>query len=233
MSLHDPYPMPALEHLATALAKAQAQIKGAVRDSENPYFKSAYADLASVWDACRAPLTANGLSVVQLPGPVEIGDPGAFVELRTMLLHESGQFLASTLRMPVKDLTPQGVGSAITYARRYALAAVVGVAPEDDDGEAAMGRDKAPKPAKKPEPDPLETARRGVFSVLKQLVDAGKADPVLLDHATAGQFAREALRRKLMGDSPWDKNSLADMRAFLEFLQAHRDELLPVIGEAP
>ena len=129
-----------IKDLATALAKAQAEIEGARKDSTNPHFKSSYADLASVWDACRKALTGNGLSVVQ--GPVS--DEGR-VGVTTMLMHSSGQWLESTFFMrPTKD-DPQGAGSALTYARRYALAAMVGVAPEDDDGNAA-----SEKPSGKP-----------------------------------------------------------------------------------
>jgi hypothetical protein len=122
-----------INELATALAKAQAKIEGATKDKTNPHFRSSYADLASVWDACRSALTSNGLSVSQTAGASEDGR----VRVTTILMHSSGQWLCDDLVMkPVKD-DPQGVGSCITYARRYALAAIVGVAPEDDDGNAA------------------------------------------------------------------------------------------------
>jgi hypothetical protein len=130
-----------INELAAALAKAQASIKGAVKDSANPFFKSKYADLASVWDACRKPLTDNGLSVVQFPRLAN-----GMVEVTTMLMHSSGQFLSDDLNAEPKDTSPQGIGSTITYLRRYALAAVAGVAPEEDDGEAAQGRPDSQKP---------------------------------------------------------------------------------------
>ena len=121
--------------LAAALSKAQAAMSAAKKDSTNPHFKSRYADLASIWEACREPLTKNGLAVVQLPGKDEAG---YYVE--TVLTHASGEFIAAKLHIvPTKD-DPQGLGSAITYARRYGLSAVAGIAPDDDDGEAAMGR---------------------------------------------------------------------------------------------
>lgn len=129
--------------IATALCKAQAAMQGAKKDTANPFHKSKYADLASVWEAIREPLTANGLSVCQL---VEDSAPGT-VRLTTILMHTSGQTLTSTFSMPVKDSTnPQAVGSALTYARRYALSAMVGVAPEDDDGNSAtnLGKKQAP-----------------------------------------------------------------------------------------
>ena len=128
-----------IAELAKALTKAQAEMKGAVKDSTNPAFRSRYADLASVWDACREPLTKHGLCVVQT---TEESDSGVVVE--TTLLHSSGEWISGRLRMqPVKS-DPQGIGSVLTYMRRYSLAAMVGIAPEDDDGEAAMGRGKSP-----------------------------------------------------------------------------------------
>jgi hypothetical protein len=143
--------------LATALAKAQAEIEGAAKGKVNPAFRSKYADLASVWDAIRAPLTKNGLSVVQAPMVTPEG-----TTLRTMLLHASGQWMASTYPISPTKNDMQGIGSATTYARRYSLMAMVGVAPEDDDGNAATGKGDAPKPSApppsprlvKPEPTP-------------------------------------------------------------------------------
>jgi len=118
--------------LAAALVKAQGQIKGAVKDSTNPFFKSSYADLGSVWAACKEALQANGLAVVQAPIATEAG-----IGVETMLLHTSGEWLSEVLVLPVAKHDAQGGGSCISYARRYALAAFVGVCPEDDDGNAA------------------------------------------------------------------------------------------------
>ena len=124
-----------INEIAAALVKAQAVIEGASKDKNNPHFNSKYADLSSVWEACRKPLSANGISVVQSPSMVE-----GKVCVTTMLLHTSGQWFRDELALTPDKATPQAVGSAITYARRYALAAFAGVAPEDDDGEAAEGR---------------------------------------------------------------------------------------------
>jgi len=122
-----------INEIAAALAKAQGQIEGAKKDKKNPHLKNDYADLASVWDACREALTTNGLSVAQA---AETNGEGAY-GVTTMLMHSSGQWMSGTLYLrPMKD-DPQGAGSALTYARRYALAAMVGVAPADDDGNAA------------------------------------------------------------------------------------------------
>ena len=122
-----------IANLASSLAVAQGKIENASKDSENPYFKSSYADLASVRDAVRKPFAEHGLAVVQLPST-----DGALVTIITILLHESGEWISSALSMKAKDDSPQAIGSAITYARRYALAAMAGVAPEDDDGEKAQ-----------------------------------------------------------------------------------------------
>lgn len=121
--------------LAAALAKAQAEMSGAAKDSANPYFKSKYADLESVWSACRKPLTDNGLSVIQTSQPTKHG-----LMLVTTLAHSSGEWIRGYMPILAKDATAQSQGSGITYARRYALAAIVGVYQTDDDAEAAQGR---------------------------------------------------------------------------------------------
>jgi hypothetical protein len=119
--------------LSSALSKAQGAIKAAAKDAENPHFKSRYADLASVWDACRDPLAKNELAVIQLPSTSD-----SKVHIVTLLTHSSGEWIEETLVLTPGADTPQGVGSAITYGRRYGLSAMVGVAPDDDDdGEAA------------------------------------------------------------------------------------------------
>jgi hypothetical protein len=126
-----------IKELAIALAKAQAQIKPAVKDSENPHFRSKYADLSSVWDACRKPLTDNGLSVVQMP--VDAPTPDS-VALTTLLLHTSGEYISSTVSAPLTKKDAQGIGSALTYLRRYALSAIIGVVTDDDDDGNAASR---------------------------------------------------------------------------------------------
>jgi hypothetical protein len=143
--------------LAEALAKAQGVMEGASKDATNPFFKAKYADLAAVWDACRKPLSDNGLSVVQVSR--FIPEQPDLVCIETMLIHSSGEWIRGQLAVkPVKS-DPQSVGSCITYLRRYSLQSIVGIAPEDDDGNAASGQgEKAPKEQKKktPAPDPTE-----------------------------------------------------------------------------
>ena len=120
--------------LAAALAKAQGAMKGAVKDSANPFFKSKYADLASVVEAIRVAFAANGLSYVQTVEPSDKDE----VRVETTILHSSGEWIScGVLSLPVSKSDAQGYGSALTYARRYSLSAATGVAPEDDDGNAA------------------------------------------------------------------------------------------------
>ena len=127
-----------INELVTALSKAQGEITPAVKDSLNPHFKSKYADLGSVWDACRLPLTKNGLAVIQTTELIQDR-----LTVITTLAHSSGQWMKSHLPVLSATNTPQALGSALTYMRRYALSAITGVAPgDDDDGQAAMSQPK-------------------------------------------------------------------------------------------
>lgn len=130
-----------IAELATALSKAQGVVEGAKKAKDNPAFKGVkYANLEAVWDAIREPFTKEGLSIVQFPCEA----PAGHIGLRTILLHKSGQYLEERFYMPMKDASnPQAAGSAITYARRYSLMAVAGIAPEDDDGNQAAKVDVA------------------------------------------------------------------------------------------
>lgn len=135
-SQHMPMQSDDLKDLFTALAKAQGEMRVAGNRSENPFFKSRYADLAEIVNASRPALTKNGLSVIQRILP---NDDGQNL-IHTMLCHGSGQFITSLMRvLPVKN-DMQSLGSCLTYLRRYAYAALIGVitADEDDDGERAM-----------------------------------------------------------------------------------------------
>jgi hypothetical protein len=123
-----------LNELFTALSKAQATMASAIKDSKNPYFKSSYADLTSIWDAIRKPLSDNGLSIMQ---PLQC--EGGMSYLETWLGHTSGQWMRSRIPLTPAKNDAQTMGSYITYMKRYALSAMIGVvADEDDDGEAAM-----------------------------------------------------------------------------------------------
>lgn len=120
--------------LAAALVKAQAKIGAAKKDSENPFFKSKYADLGQVIEACKEALLENGLTVLQM-----VGHNGDGNYLDTIILHESGEFISEQMGLSINQQhNPQAVGSAITYARRYALQAALLIPTEDDDAESAM-----------------------------------------------------------------------------------------------
>lgn len=152
-----------INEIAKALAKAQGEIKNASKDTINPHFKSKYADLASVWDACREALSKNDIAVVQ---PIETnGD----IYIVTLLMHSSGQWIKGKVPVKVQQATPQALGSAITYMRRYSLAAMVGVAPDDDDGEGAMDRNGATVQHRPESPSPAR------FATAKEKAKAGEA----------------------------------------------------------
>lgn len=121
-----------LGELSKALSLAQSELKGAEKTATNPFFHSSYATLKDVWEAVRVPLSKHGLSIIQTTDPADAG-----VVVNTMLCHSSGQWVKGSLFMKPAKNDPQAIGSAITYARRYALAAIVGVYQEDDDGNNA------------------------------------------------------------------------------------------------
>lgn len=125
----------AVGNLAKALCVVQSAIAGAKKTSTNPHFKSKYADLTEVWNACREELANNNLCVVQTNEPCERG-----IALKTTLIHSSGEWIDGLLEVPANKQDAQGYGSAQTYARRYGLAAIVGVTSEDDDANAAVTR---------------------------------------------------------------------------------------------
>ena len=135
-----------VNELMAALSKAQGKIQPACKDKANPFFKSKYADLSSVWDACRSALTDNGLAVIQTINRTDTG-----MTLVTTLGHSSGQWIKSEMPIITAKNDPQTLGSAITYFRRYSLSAIVGVSPEDDDGEKAQSPFRKPADVK-PEP---------------------------------------------------------------------------------
>lgn len=119
--------------LYAALVKAQAEVKAAPKGATNPHFKSKYADLGAVYDACLDALTKNGLKLIQFPGHFTEGCQ----YMESILIHEGGGELTFSTSMPVTKPDAQGCGSALTYMRRYTVAALMNVATEDDDGNAA------------------------------------------------------------------------------------------------
>lgn len=203
-----------IDKLAEALAAAQGAMKGAAKDSTNPHFRSSYADLASCWDACREALSARGLAVYQ-----GASAEAERVTVSTMLLHSSGQWVRSCLTMTARDGSPQSVGSTVTYGRRYGLMAAVGIAPEDDDGEAAEGRstqkqaprlppapkqqETKPKPAPKatepPAADDEAARKKGLASVHAKAAEKG------LEHGDVAVYAYHLCGRESMADLTVDQ----------------------------
>jgi len=141
---------PEMGELAKAMVKVQRALAPVCKDAENPFVKSRYATLNAVIEACRDALIAQAVWVVQVPVAVEAGHLG----LMTKLVHgESGQWQSSLMVMPLPKNDPQGYGSALTYARRYGLATLVGLVSEtDDDGEASMPTRNRAKAADKSKP---------------------------------------------------------------------------------
>ncbi len=147
-----------IAELAKALCKAQGEMKNAPKDAVNPFFKSHYADLASCWDALRPVLSKHGLSVTQYTLAKAEG-----TELVTLLLHTSGEWVRGTYPINPKDPSPQALGSALTFGKRYALQAITGLASEDDDGNAAQEQYR--QPHAKQSNAPLIEARTSVEGV--------------------------------------------------------------------
>jgi len=130
-----------MDKIATALVKAQKEFAPALKTSNNPHFKSKYVDLAGCVEAVIDALNNNGIMLMQKNHPYDGG-----VSVETIFLHESGESISGgILTVPASKQDPQGYGSALTYARRYSLMAAAGIAPEDDDGNAASNRPTAKK----------------------------------------------------------------------------------------
>lgn len=130
----------AKSELTLALVRVQGAIVNPKKDTANPFFKSKYADLAGVWDSVRSLLSENGLVFLQLPTTDDNR-----VSVTARLMHVSGESIESTITGTATDAKPQSIGSCITYLRRYQMSAILGIAAEDDDGNAASGNDAAPK----------------------------------------------------------------------------------------
>lgn len=133
-----------ITHVATALCKAQGEIDDATKTGLNPVFKSKYADMAAVRSVIREPLATNDLAIVQGPRKAEGG-----IEVETMLIHKSGEWISEAVFIPVNKWDAHGVGSAITYGRRYGLMSILCIASEDDDGNTAVQSGPAAPPVKK------------------------------------------------------------------------------------
>ena len=196
--------------VAAALAMAQAQMGKALKSANNPHFRSKYADLASVMDACLPALNANGIAVVQ---PTVDDESGRYVE--TILLHgETGTELKCRVPLIVQKNDMQGYGSAVTYARRYGLMSMAGIAPEDDDGNAAAkaapkGEDR--KPAGPPQ-EALDAAKDSLAGAdsLDQLKAIWSDLPKPVQTVPAVIQAKDARKAELDQPARPDNSDLAD-----------------------
>lgn len=174
--------------IAPALLRAQQAITFAAKDAKNPHFKSTYASLPAVIDAVKSALNDNGIVFIQTNAPSESG----FLCLSTRLLHESGEWIEDTATIPLPKNDPQGYGSAATYGRRYALAAITGLYQDDDDGNAASNVKPQPaKATKSAEPKLTETQVADIIALadecqidVEQILEAAKIETLSQMEAT-------------------------------------------------
>jgi hypothetical protein len=138
--------------IASAFIKAKREFGPALKDKTNPAFRSKYADLGACIDAVEDALLTHGIAAIQ-----RTYDDTTGVTVETVFLHESGeQIECGRLHVPAAKQDPQGYGSALTYARRYSLMAACGIAPEDDDGEAATKAVRTAQASSKSQPKAME-----------------------------------------------------------------------------
>lgn len=198
--------------LFPAFIKAQAAMTTVTKGRTNDAFKSKYAELADVIDAILPALNANGFGLMQPPC---FG--GGDVDVETILVHESGGLIRSTLTLKPSKTDPQGVGSAITYARKYALMALAGVAPEDDDGNAASG----PREQQRDTRPPQRT--KGEASTPTAAHLAAKTDIKMCKSQDQCDLWKEANAQALADFDPVEHDELA------VFWKAHRRTLPPTL----
>ena len=139
-----------IDKLSAAFVAAQAEMDHAARDSKNPHFRSNYASLAACLDACRPALNKHGIGIMQGTARGE----GRQIVVTTRLVHQSGEWMESDLSLSADKDNAQGAGSAISYARRYALCGLVGISDVDDDGNEASRPSRKPEPPRPPKPPP-------------------------------------------------------------------------------
>lgn len=194
-----------IKELSAALAKAQGVMTHAGKTVDNPYFKSKYADLSAVIDAAKPALAANGLSVMQI---TEM-DEHSNITLVTQLNHSSGEWVRGYYPVKPTKNDPQGLGSALTYARRYAYGAITGVAAagEDDDGNAASGKVEAANDA----PTPFKTAAaRKTFT--QNTVDSYQSCSTLAELKTIAELNADMVAKMKASGNEHDALAIDEMR---------------------
>lgn len=209
-----------IQKLTEAMVKAQAAMRTALKKSDNPYFRSKYADLAEIWEVARGPLNQNGLCLLQ---PVSSQDAGS-VTVTTVLAHVSGEFISEQFTVyprPEKPkdkngtplqgapefVSPQGMGSAVSYARRYALQGLLAIATDDDDGEHAEGRRNQPQP-KPSAPPPVQPCGQSADATARTAPAPPMPEPSL-KQTTLDAIVTE-LKRRFPNQDNGDKKKKAD-----------------------
>lgn len=184
-----------MKNVYAAFVKAQRGFAPALKTSTNPHFKSKYADLAACVEAVLDSLNANGIGLIQRTHQDESG-----VTVETVFIHESGETLSGgTLHVPASKQDPQGYGSALSYARRYSLMAACGIAPEDDDGNAAS---KSQQPTKFAHQKGNERAPNAAQRVATELIEAVKADMTL---RVVEKYQAACDDSEAFADQVWDR----------------------------
>lgn len=201
----EPAPRPfessdSLDKIFAATSKMQASMESAKKDKKNPFFKSNYADLESCWEAVKKPLTDNGLSVLQLPM-----SGTQTLKVKTILTHSSGQWIANTVELRPTKTDPQGTGSAMTYARRYGLMAICGISPEEDDGNAASGKQPA-RPAAKPQREIVNHAPQKAEVITKAQVT--RLHTIVSSSEWTGDQVKEIINKKYKLTTSKDLNKV-------------------------
>lgn len=196
-----------IAELAKALSKFQGAVRSVPKTSLNPFYKSKYADLDAIWEMCRKPLSDNMLCLIQTPLEVE-----GKLYLETMLLHSTGEWLKAQLPINAQKSDPQSVGSAITYARRYAMSAMLGISTdEDDDANAATVRTTA-----KPEGKLEVHAKATVITEdpPAQPKAPAKVPPAAPNSTT--EFATEAQRKAIFAKAKAGGNSEQELQDYIK-----------------
>lgn len=189
-----------ITNLASALLKAQKDIGIAIKDAKNPYFKSSYADLKTVIDAVKEPLNNHGIAFLQMVNT----NGGDMPVIETMLLHESGQYLLSnTPVFCAKPNDPQAFGSGVTYSKRYALQAILGLPTADDDAEGAMNRTNGkPKQQAAKAPEPSVSTKSTHLSGQSFITSKQSPQIILEDVTPVLEKAYEAFQQDFMAELP-------------------------------
>ena len=217
------------KEISTALSNFQGKMTAVKKDSTNPFYKSKYASLDTIWETIRKPLSENGLSVAQTMNLIESNSV-----LETTLYHTSGEWISGTqLVNPVKN-EPQGLGSAITYARRYSISAILGLVSDDDDDANTATK---PEPVKstttavkdtsiKPVPPTVETPSEGITVPQTKKI-----------HATAKEKGLSPEKARAYMQKTFKKSSTKELTkeeasTMIEFLEEIKPDDMPLVRAA-